>query len=164
MMYVQKERFHHLTSMAAELSKENYRAKEQINKREREILTRWDELLVLLERHRLALQSASQLMSVMRDLDTVASTVRDLEENFKSEDVGRHLLAAEDLTQQHHIFESQIAALGDNIQRLNRQTQQILQGADTVAVQREGPTLKIKIDDLNKDYDRYSSKFTSSLD
>lgn len=76
------------------------------------------------------------------------------QENFKSEDVGRHLLAAEDLTQQHHVFESQIAALGDNIQRLNRQTQQILQGADTVAVQREGPTLKIKIDDLNKDYDR----------
>ena len=78
-----------------------------------------------------------------------------MQENFKSEDVGRHLLAAEDLTQQHHIFESQIAALGDNIQRLNRQTQQILQGVDTVAVQREGPTLKIKIDDLNKDYDRY---------
>lgn len=77
------------------------------------------------------------------------------QENFKSEDVGRHLLAAEDLTQQHHVFESQIAALGDNIQRLNRQTQQILQGADTAAVQREGPTLKIKIDDLNKDYDRY---------
>ncbi|XP_046630760.1 spectrin beta chain, non-erythrocytic 1-like isoform X4 [Daphnia pulicaria] len=149
-----KERFHHLTSMAAELEKENYRGKDQINKREREILTRWDELLVLLERHRLALQSASQLMSVMRDLDTVASTIRDLEENFKSEDVGRHLLAAEDLTQQHHVFESQIAALGDNIQRLNRQTQQILQGADTAAVQREGPTLKIKIDDLNKDYDR----------
>lgn len=56
--------------------------------------------------------------------------------------------------QQHHVFESQIAALGDSIQRLNRQTQQILQGVDTVAVQREGPTLKIKIDDLNKDYDR----------
>ena len=65
--------------MAAELTKENYRAKDQINKREREILTRWDELLVLLERHRLALQAASQLMSVMRDLDTVASTIRDLE-------------------------------------------------------------------------------------
>lgn len=65
--------------MAAELEKENYRGKDQINKREREILTRWDELLVLLERHRLALQSASQLMSVMRDLDTVASTIRDLE-------------------------------------------------------------------------------------
>ena len=65
--------------MAAELEKENYRGKDQINKREREILIRWDELLVLLERHRLALQSASQLMSVMRDLDTVASTIRDLE-------------------------------------------------------------------------------------
>lgn len=76
------------------------------------------------------------------------------QENFKSEDVGRHLLAAEDLTQQHHVFESQIAALGDSIQRLNRQTQHILQGVDTVAVQREGPTLKIKIDDLNRDYDR----------
>lgn len=65
--------------MAAELEKENYRGKDQVNKREREILTRWDELLVLLERHRLALHSASQLMSVMRDLDTVASTIRDLE-------------------------------------------------------------------------------------
>lgn len=68
--------------------------------------------------------------------------------------MGRHLLAAEDLTQQHHIFESQIAALGDNIQRLNRQTQQILQGTNTPAVQREGPTLKAKIDNLNANYDK----------
>lgn len=78
---MQKERFFDLTNMAAELDKENYRAKEQIKKREREIMLRWDELLVLLEKHRVALQSASQLMSVMRDLDTVAATVRDLEVN-----------------------------------------------------------------------------------
>lgn len=77
-----------------------------------------------------------------------------LKENFRSEDVGRHLLAAEDLTQQHHVFESQIAALGDTIQRLNRQTQQILQSGSG-AVQREGPVLKHKIDDLNRDYDKY---------
>jgi len=67
--------------------------------------------------------------------------------------VGRHLLATEDLIQQHHIFESQIAALGDNIQRLNRQTQQILHGTNSLAVQREGPALKEKIDNLNRDYD-----------
>jgi len=140
--------------MAAELEKENYRAREQVKKREREILTRWEELLALLEKHRIALQAANQLMSVMRDLDTVASTIKDLGENFRSEDVGRHLMAAEDLTQQHHVFESQIAALGDNIQRLNRQTQQILQsGKNSPAVQREGPTLQKKIDELNKNYD-----------
>ena len=140
--------------MAAELEKENYRAREQVKKREREILTRWEELLALLEKHRIALQAANQLMSVMRDLDTVASTIKDLGENFRSEDVGRHLMAAEDLTQQHHVFESQIAALGDNIQRLNRQTQQILQsGKNSPAVQREGPTLQNKIDELNKNYD-----------
>ena len=140
--------------MAAELEKENYRAREQVKKREREILTRWEELLALLEKHRVALQSANQLMSVMRDLDTVASTINDLGENFRSEDVGRHLMAAEDLTQQHHVFESQIAALGDNILRLNRQTQQILQsGNNSPAVQREGPNLKKKIDELNKNYD-----------
>lgn len=61
------------------MDKENYRARDQVKKREREILTRWDELLVLLERHRIALQNANQLMSVMRDLDTVAATVHDLE-------------------------------------------------------------------------------------
>ena len=69
--------------------------------------------------------------------------------------MGRHLFAAESLTQQHHILESQIAALGDNIQRLNRHSQQILQGVNTPAVQREVPVLKRKIDDLNKDYDAY---------
>jgi len=140
--------------MAAELEKEKYRGREQVKKREREILKRWEDLLELLERHRVALQAASQLMSVSRDLDTVAMTIKDLEENFRSEDVGRHLLAAEDLTQQHHVFESQIAALGDNIQRLNRQTQQILQGVNTAAVQKEGPALKIKIDNLNQNYDK----------
>lgn len=65
--------------MAAELDRENYRAKDQIKKKEKEILSRWDELLVLVERHRVALQIASQLMSVMRDLDTLAATVHDLE-------------------------------------------------------------------------------------
>lgn len=140
--------------MAAELEKEKYRGREQVKKREREILKRWEDLLELLERHRVALQAASQLMSVSRDLDTVAMTIKDLEENFRSEDVGRHLLAAEDLTQQHHVFESQIAALGDNIQRLNRQTQQILQGVNTAAVQKEGPALKNKIDNLNQNYDK----------
>lgn len=68
--------------MASELEKEKYRAKDLIKKREREILTRWDELLVLLERHRLALHAANQLMSVMRDLDSVALTIRDLEVSF----------------------------------------------------------------------------------
>ena len=68
-----------MTSMASELEKERYRAKDLIKKREREILTRWDELLVLLDRHRLALHAANQLMSVMRDLDSVALTIRDLE-------------------------------------------------------------------------------------
>lgn len=140
--------------MAAELEKEKYRGREQVKKREREILKRWEDLLELLEKHRVALQAASQLMSVSRDLDTVAMTIKDLEENFRSEDVGRHLLAAEDLTQQHHVFESQIAALGDNIQRLNRQTQQILQGVNTAAVQKEGPALKTKIDNLNQNYDK----------
>lgn len=79
---MQKERFNDLTTMAAELEKEKYRGREQIKKREREILTRWEELLGLLERHRLALQAANQLMSVMRDLDTVASTIKDLEVSF----------------------------------------------------------------------------------
>lgn len=68
--------------MASELEKENYRAKDLIKKREREILTRWDELLVLLDRHRLALHAANQLMSVMRDLDSVALTIHDLEVSF----------------------------------------------------------------------------------
>lgn len=68
------------------------------------------------------------------------------------------MLAAEDLTQQHHILEAQIAALGENIQRLNRQTQQILKETDTPAVQREGANLKAKIDALNTDYDRLKTQ------
>ena len=67
-----------LTSMAGELDKENYHGKNHIRKREQEILKRWEELLDLVERHRVALQAASQLMSVMRELDTVASTIRDI--------------------------------------------------------------------------------------
>lgn len=78
-MFWQRERFHDLTNMAEELEKENYRGREHVKKREREIMTRWEDLLALLERHRLALQAANQLMSVIRDLDTVAMTIRDLE-------------------------------------------------------------------------------------
>ena len=65
--------------MASELERENYHGKAQIKRREREILTRWDELLALVERHRVALQAANQLMALIKELDTVASTIHDLE-------------------------------------------------------------------------------------
>lgn len=65
--------------MAAELSKENYHDSDKIRMRERELLDKWSQLLATLEARRRALLSLSDLMGLLRDIDTLSSEIRALE-------------------------------------------------------------------------------------
>lgn len=68
--------------MAAELSKENYHDSDKIRMRERELLDKWSQLLAALEARRRALLSLSDLMGLLRDIDTLSSEIRALEVRF----------------------------------------------------------------------------------
>lgn len=65
--------------MATELTNENYHDSDRIRIRERDILDKWAQLLAALDARRRALMSLSDLMGLLRDIDTLSSEIRDLE-------------------------------------------------------------------------------------
>ncbi|CAG0913206.1 unnamed protein product [Notodromas monacha] len=142
-----RERLHELADMAVELDRENYRGKEEIKKRSREIMEKWQELLKLLEKLKVTLATLSNLMSLLREAETVTASVKDLEDAFKSEDVGIHLMDVEDLLQKHAIQEAEVNSVGDTIKKLNKQAQTLL-----LADYKESPLLDKKLQKLNDEY------------
>lgn len=67
--------------MSEELVRENYHGHERVKKRETEVLAKWNELLLLLDKHRANLNTMCTLMSMLREIDTIMSTIKDLEVN-----------------------------------------------------------------------------------
>ena len=65
--------------MADELETENYRLAEAIRRKEKDIVGKWQELLALLQRHKQHLQSCCDLMALMREVDSVADSIKELE-------------------------------------------------------------------------------------
>ncbi|KAK2710872.1 hypothetical protein QYM36_012149, partial [Artemia franciscana] len=150
-----QERFHDLIAMADELDKQNYHDAVRIKTRQKSILLSWEELLSLLEKHRLSLGHAFNLVMLLREVEIVSLSVQELENNFKSEDVGRHLMAVEDLLQKHNILESEIVSLGEAIKKINKMSLIHLKTnqSGTIA-EKEEALLQAKVEELNSGYDR----------
>ncbi len=70
--------------MATELIKEHYHDSDRIRTREREIIDKWNQLLALLEQRRNALMSLNDLMTLLRDIDTLSSELIQLEVDILS--------------------------------------------------------------------------------
>ncbi|XP_055694009.1 spectrin alpha chain, non-erythrocytic 1 isoform X2 [Lutzomyia longipalpis] len=141
------ERFNDLTAMADELSRENYHGKERVKKREEEVLNKWQKLLDLLENHKNNLTQMSNLLNMLREIDATMSTMKELQMQFASEDVGPHLLGVEELLQTHALQELQVTALGENLRRYVRQCQALKQ-----TNQKDIPLLLQKMDELDETY------------
>ncbi|XP_049883110.1 spectrin beta chain, non-erythrocytic 5 isoform X2 [Pectinophora gossypiella] len=114
------ERFEDLSAMAAELVRENYHGAEAVSRTEKQVLSRWKELLQLLEMHRESLGKLAHLMSLLREADAVGHTLVEMKAQFQSEEVGRHLVDVERLLQAHALQELQLGALDESIRRLAR--------------------------------------------
>ncbi|XP_066999614.1 spectrin beta chain, non-erythrocytic 5 isoform X3 [Anabrus simplex] len=142
-----EERFHDLTNMSEELVRENYHGKERVQNREAEVLERWHELLELLDKHKTNLIMLCSLMALLREIDTVMSTIAELQGNFQSGDVGQHLIAVEDLLQKHSLAELQVTSLGETQRRLGRQGQQYVSSGN-----REAVLLEQRLNQLNAAY------------
>ncbi|GFR08930.1 spectrin beta chain, non-erythrocytic 1 [Trichonephila clavata] len=143
-----EERFQNLTTMADELVMENYHSKERIKIREQEIMQRWEYLLELLKKHRSTLTNLSNLMSMLREIDTITSEIKEMENSFYTEDLGRHLLAVEDLLQKHSLVEAHITSQGDTIKKLNKQALSYINDGH-----KEAPILQKRLNKLNAEYD-----------
>ncbi|XP_065083239.1 spectrin beta chain, non-erythrocytic 1 isoform X3 [Ochlerotatus camptorhynchus] len=115
------DRFNDLTYMCNELHNENYHGKERVRKRETEVITKWKELLELLENHKIKLTQLSGLMNLLREIDATMSTIQALKDQFASEDVGPHLLGVEELLQAHSLLELQVTTVGETQRRYIRQ-------------------------------------------
>ncbi|XP_017057853.1 spectrin beta chain, non-erythrocytic 1 isoform X2 [Drosophila ficusphila] len=115
------ERFNDLTAMAEELDRENYHGKERVRRREQEVMAKWRQLLELLENQRLNLSQMSNLMNLLREIAGTTEAVRELQQQFASEDVGPHLLGVEELLQAHSLQELQVNTYGETLKRFNRQ-------------------------------------------
>lgn len=148
-----QERFEDLTKMADELDAENYRGKVAIRKKEKDILTKWSELLDLLNKHKVHLQNCCDLVAIMREVDTITASIGELEVSFCSDDVGRHLLAVEDLLQKHALMESQVHSMGETIKRLNRQGEAFISTGH-----KDAPVLQKRLKDLNTGHEALLKK------
>lgn len=141
------ERFKDLTDMCNELQTENYHGKDRVKKREVEVLTKWQELLDLLENHKNNLGQMSSLMNLLREVDATIANIRLLQAQFASEDVGPHLLGVEELLQAHSLQELQVTALGDTQRRFARQGENYRK-----AGHKEAPVLEQKLKELDALY------------
>lgn len=65
--------------MADELDVENYHGKQAIRKKEKDILKKWSDLLDLLNKHKSHLQNCCALMAIMREVDTITVSIKELE-------------------------------------------------------------------------------------
>lgn len=71
-----EERFHDLNAMSDELIKENYHGAQRVKNREEEVLQRWKDLLKLLESRKINLNNISTMFSMLREIETVLSTIQ----------------------------------------------------------------------------------------
>lgn len=141
------ERFNDLSAMADELQNENYHGKKRVKNRETEVLNKWQELLDLLDKHKNNLNQMNGLMNLLREIDATIVTIKGLQAQFSSEDVGPHLLGVEELLQAHSLQELQVTALGETQRRFTRQGE-----AFKKAGQKDTPILNQKLTELDTLY------------
>lgn len=65
--------------MCEELVREQYHGCERVQAKEHEVMQRWQDLLALLDKHRINLGMLCTLMSLLREIDTVMITIEELQ-------------------------------------------------------------------------------------
>ncbi|VDO69394.1 unnamed protein product [Heligmosomoides polygyrus] len=142
-----EDRFKLLTSMCADLCNEKYHESDKIRARERDIIERWTHLLSLLEERRKALMGLNDLMTLLRDIDTLASELKHLEPVVRNRDVGKHLLGVEDLLGKHELIEAQVNAQGTWLTNVTNQANKYIRNKGE-----QYDVLQRKLDDVTAQY------------
>merc|ERR1719410_2824003 len=116
------DRFSDLKGMSGQLETERYWRAKEIKQREGEIMSRWAELLSLLEVHRDKLERYSTLISLQREIETLASAIQLLQQEMESTEPGIHLLDVQEKLQKFQLQESQVNAMAETIKKVGKQS------------------------------------------
>ena len=65
--------------MSDELVRENYHGKDRVTQHKEEVLHYWQELLLLLDNHKMNLMILCGLMAMLREVDTVMAIIAELQ-------------------------------------------------------------------------------------
>ena len=144
------DRFSDLKGMSNQLEQENYWRTREIKDREVEIMTRWQELLSLLEVHKDKLERYCTLISLQRDIETLASTIRSLQQELESTEPGSHLLDVQEKLQKFQLQESQVNAMAETIKKVSKQSKAALNNPDLNQTQLK--MIETKMSDLEDQF------------
>lgn len=79
-----------------------------------------------------------------------------LQPSLVSEDVGKHLLSAEDLLHKHHLIEAQVNSIDGRLRGLNKRAQPHVK-----SLHQESQLLQKNLENANKDFDRWACLYVN---
>lgn len=144
-----EDRFKEIESKMQYLEKENYHSKAAVRSAGDNVLTKWAELLELLNHHQVKLKTDNEMLSLLRDVDSVQASVKHLQESFNSEKFQK-VVNIDESMQKLNLLESEINAISDSIRRLKTQAKQFLKAPSS-----SNPLTKSveqKLEELEADY------------
>ncbi|XP_013926348.1 PREDICTED: spectrin beta chain, non-erythrocytic 5-like [Thamnophis sirtalis] len=125
-MLPQDQRFTALSTMAAEIMRENYQDKALIAKKQMDIIHQWQDLWDHLKRQKHAMEKMRELLVLLRDIDTIMEELKGMQILVSSKDCGKELLEAVELLQKHKLVVTQISSLEESIMHIAAKTEDII--------------------------------------
>ena len=153
-----EDRFKEIEKSMNHLDKENYHKKAPILKLGADLLKKWTHLMSLLDQHQQKLEVGNQMLSHLRDLETVHASVVTLMETFASEEFQKATNIDESM-QKLNLLESEVNAIADSIRKL-KSTNKRFSSATSSAGSEESElkaNVTTKLENLEKDYDELVS-------
>ena len=116
MLLCREARFKDLEKMMAYIEVEKYHDADRATDQGRQVLKKWTQLSDLLTRHQQKLELDNEMLSHLRDIETVHFSVKNLHKSFNSEEFQKASKIEESM-QRLNLFESEINAISDSIRR-----------------------------------------------
>ena len=116
LLLYREARFKDLEKMMAYIEDEKYHDADRATDQGRQVLKKWTQLSDLLTRHQQKLELDNEMLSHLRDIETVHFSVKNLHKSFNSEEFQK-ASKIEDSMQRLNLFESEINAISDSIRR-----------------------------------------------
>ncbi|XP_026559809.1 spectrin beta chain, non-erythrocytic 5 [Pseudonaja textilis] len=126
-MLPQDQRFKALSTMAAEIIRENYQDKALIAQKQMDIIHQWQDLWDHFKRQKHAMGKMQEVLVLLRDIDTIMEELKGVQMLVSSRDCGKELLEAVELLQKHKLVASQIYSLEERIMYIAGKKEDIIQ-------------------------------------
>lgn len=109
------DKFTTFSKLSSEIQHAGYHGSDEIRRIERDITGRWAQLQMIIEERERELTGLKKLTSLIRDIETLQGELQQLEQPLRNKDVGKHLLAIDDLLQKHELVRTNLNANGKGL-------------------------------------------------